>query len=459
MKIRTQILALLALPIICQFATVGLLWSTLASVDRSARQEMTAKAVVSTVQDIYGLVGEALLKLTGASFFQASVDIDKSEHYSRLIEEKGATLSKLVANDKEASSTAKQYVFHAKRVVESWSSLLGAYSPGHDKLFLSQFLTSGEYSESAKVLIDSLNEDARKLLEIYRPLAKELRPEAIHQRSNLRSAIVAAVTLNLVLLMVLAIIVNHKTLDRLSTLMKHIKSFAAGKDSLEPLSGTDELAELDQTFVRMSEERMKLDQLRQSIREMVNHDMRSPLTSMNIRLEAIIEMHGHTLSTELIEHLRQVSSEAQRLARLANTLLDIDRLEDGKLDMTIEEISVNQIVEATKAALTAPAARYNIGIDVDLEADLMVFCDSDRTIQIVTNLLSNAIKFSPKNSTITIAGLRSKEEAGWVRIEVIDEGVGVPAEQVNKLFLRFNQLDQPADLKSQGSGLGPIPLL
>ena len=420
MKIRQQILALLCLPIFCQLATVGLLWHTLNALDRSARQEMEAKRVVALIQEIYGVVGESVTKLTGTNFFKLTPETQKSQYFLSLLDEKGNDLRLLVGDNKKAATAAKNYAFHARRLIENWTELINGYSTGHDELFFGQFLSTGEYSESLKVLIDRLNEDAKTLFEIYRPLAKELQPKAIKERSTLRSLIIAAIIANLVLLAILALIVNKQTLNRLNELMTHIQSFSTGKETFTPLTGQDELAELDQTFAKMSLERRKLDQLRQSIREMVNHDMRSPLSSINLRLESIAEIHGADLKPLVLDQINQVCSETQRLIRLANTLLDVDRLEDGKLDVDVKLNSVESLVESSTAMISAQAERRNVKIELDLEENLTVSCDADRTIQVLTNLLSNAMKFTPKNSTIWISAC--VVENGWIRMEVIDEG-------------------------------------
>ena len=82
----------------------------------------------------------------------------------------------------------------------------------------------------------------------------------------------------------------------------------------------------------------------------------------------------------------------------------------------------------------------------------MLFCDSDRTIQVLVNLLSNAIKFAPKDSVITLRSKLTTDHS--FRFEVVDQGPGVPPDQINSLFAKFHQLDQPTAVKQEGSGLG-----
>ncbi len=453
MKIRDQFIALLCLPIVCQLATVGLLWSTLVRLDDSARQEASAKRVVSLVYEVSGTMGSAILTTTASNMFEFAKRSQKVADFVKEVGERKKDLLKLVEGNERASKLAKRMCEHSTRVVEDWAEMFSAYDAKHEKMFFAQFMTKQEYMESVKAHLDLINQDTQELLAMYSPVAKELTPDAIKQRETFRTLVLAAIAVTLALLAVLTVIFFKFTIGRLSELMRHVQTFATGKETFSPLPGTDELAELDQTFAKMAEERRKLDQLRQSIREMVNHDMRSPLTSMNIRLESVLDRFGPELPPKVLEHVRQVATETQRLARLANTLLDVDRMEDGKLDVNARNISINDIVVGSIAALSGQAERLKVTLETELEPNLNAYCDPDRTIQIVTNFLSNALKFSPKGgSTVWITAHAVENDI--VRIEVIDQGKGIPSHEVGNLFTRFKQLSQPDEIRSQGSGLG-----
>ncbi|MBX9695294.1 MAG: HAMP domain-containing histidine kinase, partial [Cyanobacteria bacterium] len=165
-----------------------------------------------------------------------------------------------------------------------------------------------------------------------------------------------------------------------------------------------------------------------------------------------IEIDGDELSARTLSSLHALSAETQRLARLAHTLLDVDRMEDGKLDIDFVKVSAAELVKSSTAVQAAQAERRKIQLVENVEEGLELKCDVDRTIQVLTNLLSNALKFCPRNSTITVSAFSASDD--WARFEVIDQGTGVPSEQAANLFVRFKQLDQPAELKTQGSGLG-----
>ncbi|MBX9667730.1 MAG: HAMP domain-containing histidine kinase [Candidatus Obscuribacterales bacterium] len=427
--------------------------STLVRLETSAQQETSAKRVVSLVYEISGTMGSTILRTTGSNLFEIAKQGRRVREFVEEVDASKTDLLRLVKGNERATKLAKRMCEHSTRVVEDWAEMFTAYDAKHEKMFFAQFITKQEYLESVKAHLDLINRDTKELLAIYGPVAKELTPKAIEQRAQLKTLIAIAIVTNLILTAVLFFLLYKFTLQRGSKLMTHVQTFATGRETFAPLSGTDEIAELDQIFSKMSEERRKLDQLRQSIREMVNHDMRSPLTSMNIRLESVIDRFGPELPPKVLEHIRQVATETQRLARLANTLLDVDRMEDGKLDVNAKTVPINDIVVGSIAALTGQAERLKVTLETELEPNLSAYCDPDRTIQIITNFLSNALKFSPKGgSTVWITAHAIEDD--MIRIEVIDQGKGIPHDEVQNLFTRFKQLSQPDDIRAQGSGLG-----
>jgi K+-sensing histidine kinase KdpD len=151
--------------------------------------------------------------------------------------------------------------------------------------------------------------------------------------------------------------------------------------------------------------------------------------------------------------IKRVYSEAGRLQRLSNTLLDIDKMEDGKLDIETSPVSCSEIIRVSIDAVRAQFERKKVVIDFTGEQELFCLCERDRTIQVLVNLLSNAVKFSDVNSKIEVT-CKLMQDGKAVRFEVLDEGSGVPDEKAGSLFNKFTQLEQPEDLKKQGSGLG-----
>ena len=191
------------------------------------------------------------------------------------------------------------------------------------------------------------------------------------------------------------------------------------------------------------------------MRAMVNHDLRSPLTSMVLRLELMMttELAGD-LSPKMLKDLKILRSETERLKRLANTLLDIDKMEDGSVDVKPVNTPCDEMVEVSVEAVLLQCSRKKIEIKQTLPEACEFYCDKDRTIQVIINFLSNAAKFAQKNSRIEVLVHQSELRPDFWRLEILDEGPGVPQDKRDKLFAKFVQLDQPDEVRKEGSGLG-----
>jgi signal transduction histidine kinase len=451
MKLRHQSFLLLGLPIICQLITTGILICYLSRLDEAVKQEATAKEVVGICQEIHGLLGQAVLEVTGAGLLGQGTHGHSRVHYDQLSEKTMDLLSRVRGN-KEASATAEKFQHDSARYLKNWEDLRHAYKSNEGMPVFSQFFELRDYVESMKVQFDQVTDDLTRVKTIYGAVAAEFTPEARHQRQQLRYIIIAAISLNVMLVTALAIIFNRNTLSRLKVLMSNMQAFSQGSKEFHRLRGNDELAELDQSFKDMADERNKLDEIRKSMLAMVAHDLKSPLASVGLTVDLILDLHTATLSAAVSKYLHRISSQIQRLSRMARTLLDVEQIEGGTLEVSMKEHDCADIVGPAISAISALAEQKHIEIHPKYEGQSNLVCDEDRTIQVLVNFLSNAIKFAPEHSAVTIRS--DVTEEGSIKFEVLDEGPGVPPDKVDSLFMKFRQLDQPEEVKKQGSGLG-----
>jgi signal transduction histidine kinase len=451
MKLRHQIALLLGLPIACQLLATGVLGLSLAKVDQSARTEWTAKQVVGLCQESLALVGESVMEITLPDFVPTRGQ-NRLPMLTADFAAKVKQLKELTQGNKQAETVVDKYDQHSKKLLQYINEASHSFDAREGKLVFSQFFEFGEYVESMKALLDQVRGDLNTLTGIYGPAAQEFQPAALQRRSALINWIALAISTNVGLVFFLALMVNRRTLSRLKILMMNMQAFSKGDQAFQSLTGNDELAELDHSFKTMADERNKLDEIRKSLLAMLTHDLRSPLTSISLGLELVLDVHGASIAQPVERVLKRMYSEVQRLTRLANTLLDVEKIEGGDLQVTVTDNSCADLFEPALAAVSSLADRRQIEIKGDLEEALVLKCDKDRTIQVVVNLLSNAIKFAPEKSKITV-GCRTTAN-GQARLEVVDEGPGVPPEKVPSLFGKFKQLDQPSEVKKQGSGLG-----
>jgi DNA-binding response OmpR family regulator/two-component sensor histidine kinase len=145
-------------------------------------------------------------------------------------------------------------------------------------------------------------------------------------------------------------------------------------------------------------------------------------------------------------------NECERLVRLINDILDLRKIEAGMLELRENNVEAQHLIKRTVNGIRGMAQASNIDLVTELNTGGPVYCDEDRTIQVLTNLVSNAIKFSPKNGRVTIALIPG--EGNTFRFVVKDKGAGIPENQMNKLFGKFQQIDQSDGRPKEGTGLG-----
>jgi len=180
----------------------------------------------------------------------------------------------------------------------------------------------------------------------------------------------------------------------------------------------------------------------------VTHELRTPLTSICASLTLL--SRSDSIDEKSREMLQITDRSTQRLIKLINDLLDVDKLESGQLFMEFDLVIMSQVLKRAVEAVSALANKHDISIES--KADLIhVVADEDRIVQVMVNLLSNAIKFSSPGATVQINCFSKDSHA---RVEVIDRGRGIPDKYKDILFQRFQQVEH-ADAKLKGgSGLG-----
>jgi signal transduction histidine kinase len=157
---------------------------------------------------------------------------------------------------------------------------------------------------------------------------------------------------------------------------------------------------------------------------------------------------------QMREYAGDINKDARRLARLITDMLDLDRMESGRMTLNSEPVDLNQIVTETAAQFRLSAADHPIELDLDAGLRELVG-DADRLTQVVTNLLSNAIKYSPSGGAVEV---RTERSDGTVTLTVADHGMGIPTEQLEKIFDRYSRVETVETRNIQGTGLG-LPIV
>ena len=214
------------------------------------------------------------------------------------------------------------------------------------------------------------------------------------------------------------------------------------------VSGEDEaLCILRDITERKNAERLKIEFL-----SVVSHELRTPLTSISGSLALMAAGLTGVLPAQADAMIEIAHRNSERLVRLINDLLDLQKIESGTVPLHPEPLEMLPLVEQVIEANYAYGSRYGVMFELaEDEPDLWVHADADRLMQVLTNLLSNAAKFSPAESTVNVAVGRHHES---VRVTVADHGPGIPKEYQALIFEKFAQVDASSSRQKEGTGLG-----
>jgi signal transduction histidine kinase/CheY-like chemotaxis protein len=217
----------------------------------------------------------------------------------------------------------------------------------------------------------------------------------------------------------------------------------------------DEYAQKDRearALAQVNAELRRLDELKSEFLAMVSHELRTPLTAIIGYSRLLLrQVHGK-LTPKQLEHQEAIFRGAQRLSDLINDLLDVSRLEAGRIELAPRPTDVGVIVDQAASVVAVAAHARQIRITNALARGLPpVNADPSRLQQILVNLVGNAVKFSSPGGAVRITGGRNREQV-WIAVE--DEGVGIAKDELARIWDPFYQVEAPMRRRHGGSGLG-----
>ncbi|HKV56442.1 MAG TPA: PAS domain S-box protein [Candidatus Binataceae bacterium] len=185
----------------------------------------------------------------------------------------------------------------------------------------------------------------------------------------------------------------------------------------------------------------------------MSHELRTPLNSIIGFSELLHDQRGGPTTTKQNDYVTNVLTSARHLLQLINDVLDLSKVESGKMDFFPELVDLAELVGEVRSVLAALVSRKRMQLAVNIDPDVKsVVLDPAKLKQVLFNYLSNAIKFTPEGGSVTVS-IRP-QTGDRFRLEVSDTGIGIKAEDISRLFVEFQQLDASASKKYQGTGLG-----
>ncbi|CAN5434968.1 hypothetical protein BH10CYA1_BH10CYA1_37280 [soil metagenome] len=276
-------------------------------------------------------------------------------------------------------------------------------------------------------------------------------------RAQINTILVIGFLLNILIAVGLAVLFNRSTTKRLKVLMDNTYRLAVGVPLHEPLSGEDEIGHIDSTFHQMAEaldaaesERAHIEQLKQEFVQMVSHDLRAPVASLQMFHSILAKGDFGELDEDGKKHLAAAEENTERMFTLVSDLLEMEKLESGTIRLERRPIEVDNVIEPAIIAVQGAAKKRGIEVDIMAHDNPKIFGDRERLIQVAVNLITNAIKFSPDSSSVLIS---VKELPTQVEIRIADQGAGIAPELQAEIFERFKQSGSK-EQQSKGAGLG-----
>lgn len=447
LKLGQKSLILVLVPVVFEIVFVAALFLLLRQAEYEVWRETHSKAVVSETNDIWRLCYDSGVSLfTFAATKQAAL----GERYAQSERELLAHLRTLELLTNGHPKEEELFRKVDQRAQDARLALRNAQAAITDVSILD--ITARirslrkEFEGVAPKLIAALNE-----LSAYEKHIAETSPK---EQERTRALVITFLALGIltstILAFALARYFNKEAISRISNLVDNTRKLAEHQPLNKLMQGHDEIAQLDKTFHEMAAALEEAAKRKQELMSMVSHDLRSPLMSVEITLGNICTGVYGELPDKLNDPVTKSRRNTVRLIELINDLLDIEKLESGRLPMVFAQTKLSEIFDRAFDAVSANAESKSIDIDMK-DLDISFTADPQRLVQVLVNLISNAIKFSPAKSTITVQAIAKQTD---LEIHVIDQGRGIPSDKLEQVFQRFQQVEAEDAERGKGTGLG-----
>jgi len=247
--------------------------------------------------------------------------------------------------------------------------------------------------------------------------------------------------------------------QNMRVLYEKISSFSKDLE-IKVAKRTEELEQKTEELEQANVELKKIDEFRSNFLTNMSHELRTPLNSIIGYTDLLLDRVDGDITGEQEDSLTKVSNNARDLLKLINDILDMSRIESGRVELDLKAVNLQDVIRKTVSSIESLISKRELIINTNFDERLpLVYADPDKVRQVVTNLLENAIKFTPKGQ-ITISagpsgiGLERNQTPKFTEVCISDTGIGIREEDIDKLFDKFRQLDLSSTRSYGGVGLG-----
>jgi len=223
----------------------------------------------------------------------------------------------------------------------------------------------------------------------------------------------------------------------------------------EVLARTKELQQTNEQLIAAKEKAEEASRAKSEFLANMSHELRTPLNAIIGYSEMLQEIATDETQEEFTPDLKKIQSAGKHLLGLINDILDLSKIEAGKMQLYVERFKVRPVIDEVTNTLQPLIEKNNNRLELDCDKDLgEIAADQTKTRQILFNLLSNACKFTKEGKIRLEARRRKGEDGEWMQFQVQDTGIGMSLEEIAKLFKPFTQADPSTTRKYGGTGLG-----
>ena len=223
------------------------------------------------------------------------------------------------------------------------------------------------------------------------------------------------------------------------------------RDITEMYNAQKAVQEKQRIIIKQYEELKKLDLAKSEFMYMTSHELKTPLVPIKSYTDMLLSGKFGSIKEEQRKALKTVMSNTDSLLRLVSDLLDIQKIELGKLKLDKKIYDLSKIITLSVSNIKPIAKKQNISITTDLQENIFCSCDKTRIEQVLSNLISNAIKYTKKNGKIHV---KLDSNSFNAKVVVKDNGAGIQKEKLDEIFIKFYQIDSSLTRETGGTGLG-----
>ena len=193
-----------------------------------------------------------------------------------------------------------------------------------------------------------------------------------------------------------------------------------------------------------------MDPSRQQFVSNVSHELKTPLSSIKVLSESIL-LQEDVPKEMYVEFLHDINSEIDRMSAIINDLLTLVKLDQKEIPLNFAETDLNKVMEDIIKRMTPLAAAKQIQIHYSKEKDVLAEADEMKLTLAISNLVDNAVKYTPEGGSVTVV-LDADHQNAFITVS--DTGIGIPEDEINRIFERFYRVDKTRDRETGGTGLG-----